>query len=98
MCYVGGPFQSKSLRHQEQPVRRREEGCHLGEMPLHCVYILQSISQPEHFYTGLTANIEERLLAHNEGNSPHTSKSKPWKLITYTAFESREKAAQFEKL
>ena len=33
---------------------------------------------------------------HNEGGSPHTSKYKPWHLVTYLAFSTRQKATTFE--
>jgi putative endonuclease len=46
------------------------------------VYLLQSIPHPEQRYVGLTSDPEKRLSAHNSGQSPHTSKFRPWKLIT----------------
>jgi predicted GIY-YIG superfamily endonuclease len=61
------------------------------------VYILQSEADSEQFYTGLADDLRRRLAEHNEGLSLHTAKSRPWKLITYTAFADREKAAAFEK-
>ena len=33
---------------------------------------------------------------HNKGDVPHTSKFRPWKVETYIAFESEEKAVDFE--
>jgi putative endonuclease len=35
--------------------------------------------------------------AHNEGRSAHTSKYKPWKLVTYMAFSNESKALEFER-
>jgi predicted GIY-YIG superfamily endonuclease len=32
------------------------------------VYILQSLSNPDHFCTGLCADVARRLAAHNAGN------------------------------
>ena len=61
------------------------------------VYLIQSIPSPDQRYVGIASNIEKRLSAHNEGRSPHTSKYKPWKLVTYVAFSSDEKAREFEK-
>lgn len=61
------------------------------------IYLIQSIPFPEQHYIGLTSDINDRLKAHNEGCSPHTSKFKPWKLITYVAFADEIKAAEFEK-
>ena len=37
----------------------------------HYVYILESISQLGHYYTGSTNNIAERLKKQNEGGCPH---------------------------
>jgi predicted GIY-YIG superfamily endonuclease len=64
---------------------------------MHFVYILRSISHPTQFYTGLCADVQSRLQAHNAGQSPHTSKYKPWRLLSYHWFESEETAAAFER-
>lgn len=61
------------------------------------VYILQSINNPEHFYTGYTEDLKKRLKDHNNGCSIHTSKFKPWDLYYYSAFNTKEKAESFEK-
>jgi predicted GIY-YIG superfamily endonuclease len=34
---------------------------------------------------------------HNSGGSVHTANNRPWKLVTYIAFDSEEKALVFEK-
>ncbi|MBW1979413.1 MAG: GIY-YIG nuclease family protein [Deltaproteobacteria bacterium] len=41
-------------------------------MKSYYVYILQSESEPKHYYTGFTENLETRLKAHNSGQVPHT--------------------------
>ena len=61
------------------------------------VYLLQSIPHPQQRYIGLTSDIDIRLKAHNSGQSPHTSKFKPWKIINYFAFSDEGKAVAFEK-
>ena len=61
------------------------------------VYILQSISKPDEFYTGLCEDVGARLASHNSGQSPHTAKYKPRKLPSYHWFDSREVAAAFER-
>ena len=66
-------------------------------MNLFYVYILQSISHPEHFYTGYTQNLEQRLNEHNQGKCSHTSKHLLWKLETAVSFTDKEKALSFEK-
>jgi len=60
------------------------------------VYILRSINDPSHHYTGLTEDLENRLDAHNLGKCPHTSKYRPWQIETAVAFRSRDKAVKFE--
>jgi putative endonuclease len=61
------------------------------------VYIIESIHSPEHYYTGFTENLENRLNAHNAGKCTHTDKFKPWKIKTATAFSDQSKAFAFEK-
>lgn len=61
------------------------------------VYILQSVSDPNQFYTGLCADVQARLKAHNAGQSAHTSKFKPWRLVSQHWFEKPETAAAFER-
>jgi predicted GIY-YIG superfamily endonuclease len=63
---------------------------------MHYVYLIQSIPFPDQRYIGRTSNLKNLLDAHNEGRSPHTSKYKPWNLITYIAFSNKSKAVEFE--
>ena len=60
-------------------------------------YILESKSNPSHFYTGFTENLEARLAHHNSGGDPHTSKYLPWRIKTSIAFTDREQALAFER-
>lgn len=60
-------------------------------------YILRSVSHPECRYVGSTRDLRARLAKHNRGEVPHTSKFRPWKVETYVAFETMEKAAAFER-
>jgi len=46
---------------------------------------------------GVTSDVDKRIIAHNAGQSPHTSKHKPWKLVTYLALTDSKKALEFEK-
>jgi predicted GIY-YIG superfamily endonuclease len=61
------------------------------------VYVLQSIINPDEFYTGLCADVKQRLAAHNAGQSPHTSKYKPWRLVSAHYFADPAVAAAFER-
>ena len=61
------------------------------------VYLLESVDYPDQFYVGLTDDLRVRFDAHNAGQSPHTAKFKPWRLVTYVAFSDEAKAAAFER-
>ena len=61
------------------------------------VYILQSIANEKHHYTGLTDDLQDRLRRHNAGECKHTAKHKPWRFRIATAFRDRTRAAAFEK-
>ncbi len=61
------------------------------------VYMLQSMTNPDRFYVGMTEDLEERIKEHNAGAVPHTSKDRPWRVETAVAFRSRIKAVAFEK-
>lgn len=63
---------------------------------MHYVYLLRSANHPDETYIGLTSDLKVRLTKHNEGGSRHTKTFRPWRLVTYTAFSSREQAAEFE--
>jgi predicted GIY-YIG superfamily endonuclease len=67
------------------------------KLEMNFVYILQSISEQDRFYTGLCADVNARLRAHNAGKSAHTAKYKPWKLISFHYFERPETAVAFER-
>jgi putative endonuclease len=101
------PLSSTSLRRfatsagKPAPASDSDEGCPptplAKEGALNYVYILQSVAHPDEFYTGLRANVEQRLKTHNAGQSPHTSKYKPWRLISFHYFEDSRTAAAFER-
>ena len=61
------------------------------------VYMLRTVSHPEHYYVGVTENLAERLRAHNAGRVPHTSKFAPWQIETAVPFRHKEKAFAFER-
>ena len=72
-----------------------------GKPPLgqtmHHVYLLRSLVDPKQTYIGLTDDMRARLKSHNEGASFHTAKYRPWELVCCISFQSRERAAEFEK-
>jgi putative endonuclease len=69
----------------------------LSSDPMKYVYLLESIDDPAQTYVGLTDDLRARLTAHNAGQSPHTAKFKPWRLVTYVAFSDADKAVAFER-
>ena len=64
---------------------------------MHYVYLIESIADTTQRYVGIAANLKRRLQDHNSGKSSHTTKAKPWRLVTYVAFSDNAKAASFER-
>ncbi len=60
------------------------------------VYLLKSEIYPSRYYVGCTGDLKKRLAEHNRGESTHTKKFLPWRLISYFAFEDHDKADAFE--
>jgi predicted GIY-YIG superfamily endonuclease len=60
------------------------------------VYVLESVHEPAEKYVGKTDNLRERLEAHNAGRSSHTTKFRPWNIVTYHAFADEQLAISFE--
>lgn len=60
-------------------------------------YILQSLLDSQHFYSGITSDLKSRLSMHNSGAVTHTAKYRPWRLKTYLAFSDGHRASAFEK-
>jgi predicted GIY-YIG superfamily endonuclease len=60
------------------------------------VYILES-EDSEHFYVGIADDVTARLVKHNAGEVPHTSKYRPWRIKSYVAFSDEKQAFAFEK-
>ena len=64
---------------------------------IYFVYILQSLENPKETYVGRTSDVYRRLQEHNSGKNQSTKSDRPWKLLTFTAFDSKEKADMFER-
>ena len=62
----------------------------------HYVYILIDTTTETHRYVGSTQDLSARLAKHNDGEVPHKSKFKPWRIQTAIAFDCKEKAVAFE--
>jgi len=72
---------------------RKGEG---GQITMHYVYIIKAERYAGKYYVGYSENMDERLQAHNNGQSIHTAKYQPWKLVCYMAFVQKEQALKFE--
>ena len=77
--------------------RQSSKGAKEGDNALNYVYVLQSVGQPEQYYTGLTKDVDLRLAHHNAGQSAHTAKFKPWRLVSWHYFADAGTAAAFER-
>jgi putative endonuclease len=66
-----------------------------NEMKYFC-YVLRSTDFSRN-YIGFTSNIENRLEQHNSGKTKSTRPYKPWKLLFYEVFDTKEEAIQREK-
>lgn len=64
---------------------------------MYYVYLLRPLKNTSKTYVGFTTDFEQRVKAHNSGESVHTQKYMPWKLIAYVAFDCEKKAMDFEK-
>ncbi len=60
-------------------------------------YILQSLGAEEHFYSGITDDLDAWLSKHNSGDVTHTSKFCPSRIKSYVAFTDEARAITFEK-
>jgi len=63
---------------------------------MHYVYLLVSQADAKRYYVGMTSDLKSRFHSHNNGQSPHRSKHKPWRLVNYFAFSEEPTAKNFE--
>ena len=61
------------------------------------VYLIESEASEGERYVGLTSDLKQRIAERNAGKSPHTSKFKPWRIVTYVAFSDPAKAVSLER-
>ncbi len=59
------------------------------------VYILKS-RKDKNLYTGYTPNLRERLKKHNLGLVESTKSRRPWYLVYYEAYASKQNAVKRE--
>ncbi|MBS3769252.1 MAG: GIY-YIG nuclease family protein [Bacteroidales bacterium] len=48
-------------------------------------------------YKGLTSDLQKRINEHNRGKTKTTKAFKPWELVYYKEFSTRDEARQREK-
>lgn len=61
------------------------------------VYILKSCAHGPRFYTGVTADVQDRLERHNRGGCVHTAPYRPWQVHVVVEFPDEEPALKFER-
>ncbi|NJM78505.1 MAG: GIY-YIG nuclease family protein [Flavobacterium sp.] len=62
----------------------------------HTVYILYSIIKNK-YYIGYTANIEEKIVRHNQKPKGFTGSTNDWQLVYSEKYESKSEALMREK-
>jgi predicted GIY-YIG superfamily endonuclease len=60
------------------------------------VYVMLSEST-KRTHVGLTRDPRERLSAHDAGQSPYTSRHRPWTMQAVIAFPDEQRARRFER-
>jgi predicted GIY-YIG superfamily endonuclease len=65
--------------------------------PKHFVYVLQSLVDPDRHYTGLTGDVECRLMWHNAAPTGVTVNHRPWVVAVTIEFANAGTAARFER-
>ncbi len=66
-------------------------------MPKRFVYVLKNSDVPPRYYTGMSANVSNRLAEHNAGNNKHTTNYRPWSLDVVVEFADERRAVAFER-
>ncbi|MBV9731453.1 MAG: GIY-YIG nuclease family protein [Verrucomicrobia bacterium] len=60
------------------------------------VYVIVSEVYPDRYYIGFSSRPDDRLLEHNAGKNPSTSRCAPWRFAALFTFPSEEQAHRFE--
>ncbi len=45
----------------------------------------------------MTSDVESRLITHNAGECPYTSRFCPWEIVTYVAVRTEDQARRLEQ-
>ena len=60
-------------------------------------YRIHSLKYPERKYVGYSADLKQRIADHNAGKNRFTAPFRPWKFVFYAAFDTEQRARNFEK-
>jgi putative endonuclease len=63
---------------------------------MYYIYILQSEINKNKIYVGFTNNLKRRFFEHNIGKNYSTKKDKPYRIVYYEAFLSKQDALDRE--
>jgi len=63
---------------------------------MYYVYVIKSKVNSE-IYIGYSANLQQRMIEHNAGKSNYTNRYKPWSLVYYESYRSKNDAQEREK-
>ena len=63
---------------------------------MYSVYIIESL-QDNSFYIGSTEDKDRRLNEHNYGRTRYTKNKRPWKIVFFENYETREEAVRRER-
>ena len=61
------------------------------------VYILTSVRNPSRYYIGFSSDPLRRLLEHNNGKNPSTTRYAPWRLSVTISFSQKDEAMTLER-
>jgi predicted GIY-YIG superfamily endonuclease len=61
------------------------------------VYVLKSGDETPRYYVGVTGDVGQRLVWHNEGHCTHTAKYRPWRPHVVIEFPDEGHATKFER-
>ena len=63
---------------------------------MYYVYVIQNLDNPDDFYLGYSANLKDRLSAHNSDKNLST-RGKSWRVIYYEAYLNEAVAKKREQ-
>jgi len=61
------------------------------------VYVIGTEQEPVRYCTGLTADVDRRLIAHNNGQCPTSASGRPWTLDVVVRCADELRAMRFER-